>query len=461
MLYDYQREGAKYLASRKVALLADEMGVGKSAQVVAACDLINAKRVLVVCPAVARIHWIREFAKFSTQTRPFEILFTAKQPLSPGLSVITSYDLTFRTKITGAFDVLVLDEVHFLKSLETRRSKAVFGKEGLVRQAKRVWAVSGTPAPNHAGELWIMLYTFGVTKLNYTAFVERYCTYYVGPYGLQITGTKMQTIPELKLLLGKIMLRRKKEDVMLQLPPIYFQDMVVQPGEINLESDSGFFAYVYPHDRTQFLNNIIARERKLVEDVMETTRAGPYGLKALESISRSVSALRRYTGMQKIKPVAELILAELKANAYDKVVIFAIHQAVIEGLRVELRKFNPVTLYGRTEASKRQRNIDKFQKNPRCRVFIGNVQAAGTAITLTASNQVVVVECPWTPGDLAQAVMRCHRMGQKKTVTVRVIGLADSIDEKISRLIKQKARQLSRLFDERVLPSGETADIQI
>src|SRR4051812_8971031 len=92
-LYPYQIEGAKWLAERKLALLADEMGVGKTAQVIRACDDIGAERILILCPAVARINWQREFARFSKKQRKFSILMGKKDSYDVSNSTISSYDL--------------------------------------------------------------------------------------------------------------------------------------------------------------------------------------------------------------------------------------------------------------------------------------------------------------------------------------------------------------------------------
>jgi SWI/SNF-related matrix-associated actin-dependent regulator 1 of chromatin subfamily A len=455
-LFPYQIEGAKWLASRSLALLADEMGLGKSAQVVRASDILDLKKILIICPAVARVNWLREFQKFSTTSRNFDLVLNGKSKVTPGSSVICSYDLIATTSLPGPWDALVVDESHFMKSLEAKRTKAILGRDGIVRQAKRVWALSGTPAPNHAGELWPILYTFGATPLLYDKFVTKYCDSYSPRYNqVQITGTKPAMIPEIRNLLSTVMLRRRKEDVMKELPPICFDDIVVEPGPVDLDTESSFIQYVYPNDRRKELEQKLKKEKKIVESIAGAAGFGKDGMKALEAMAQSVSTLRRYTGLQKVASTAELLASELESNAYEKLVIFAIHRDVIEGLRLKLKDFKPVTLYGGTSPESRQKHIDKFQNNPRCRVFIANIQAAGTAITLTAAHTVVFIEQDWVPGNNAQAAMRCHRIGQTKPVNVRFVGLADSIDEKISQVLKRKTRQLSAIFDGPVLQNAK------
>jgi SWI/SNF-related matrix-associated actin-dependent regulator of chromatin subfamily A-like protein 1 len=439
-LFPYQIEGAAWLASKTVALLADDMGLGKSAQVIAALDQIRAERVMVVCPAAARVNWIREFQKFSSYPREYEVWTERKQKLSASKSVIASYDLASLSSqfIEGSFDALVLDEAHFLKTLETKRTKAILGREGLVRRAGRVWALTGTPAPNHPGELWPLLYTFGATTLKYGGFVDRYCESYETGYGRQIVGAEKRRIAELRGILAPLMLRRKKEEVLKDLPPIFFQDLTVEPGPVDIELIPSFHEYTFPSDRRDELEEKLAFERKKLEAA---------DMEHLEALAQSVSTLRRYSGLQKVEPVADLIKEELLNKSYKKIVVFAIHRDVIEGLRSRLKDFGAVTLYGGTPPEKRQKHIDSFQRDAETKVFIGQIQAAGTALTLTAASNVLFVEQDWVPGNNSQAAMRCHRIGQQLPVFVRVAGLATSIDERIAQVLRRKMVDHTAIFD--------------
>lgn len=463
-LFPYQELGAFWLSEGTHRILADEMGLGKSAQAIHAADLLRANKILVLCPAVARENWLREFQKFSISPRHFEIIQSRldknRHHLYPSWqnhSLICSYDLADNLNeilnINGMgskFDLIILDEFHYLKSHTAKRTKAVFGKNGLIRKAPRCFALSGTPAPNHPGELWPTLFTFGITKLSYTHFIERFCNYYELPQhrGIQITGAKIYRIPELKSLMAPHILRRKKEDVLKELPPIHYTNIVVPPGKVDLDIEASFTQYVFPHDRRHVLEARLKKEKNILDTILNNTRFTRDGFKALEAISNSISTLRMYTGIQKVQAVADLVAHELDSNAYEKIVIFGIHQGVIEGLRQRLRRFGAVTLYGQTPPVKRQRHIDKFQRNPKTRVFIGNIQAAGTAITLTAAHHVIFIEQDWVPGNNAQAAMRCHRIGQTKPVFVRFVGLVNSLDEKIAQRLKQKTKELVLLFDQ-------------
>lgn len=449
--FPYQNAGAEFLVGKRFALLADEMGLGKTNQAIRGLDRIHAKRALVVCPSVARINWLREFELWSLSKLDCHIMTKLTDNPPPTGNVICSFDYaTENAAKLSAFDwdVLIVDEAHFMKSHEAKRAKAIMGANGVIRKSKRCWLLTGTPAPNHPGELWIMLYTFGVTKLNYDAFINRYCVVVPTTYGPKVKAAKTERIPELRQLLSQFMLRRLKKDVMKELPPITFGHTNVEAGLVDIEILPSFTQYFLPTDRRAELNAELKRQQDLLSNVFHNMKSHQDDkVIALAAISDSVSTLRRYIGLQKCEAAIEIITRELEAKAYNKIVIFAIHRDVIETMRVGLRKFGAVVLYGGTDPAKRQRNIDRFQRNPKCRVFIGNIHAAGTAITLTAASNVTFIEQDWVPGNNAQAIMRCHRIGQTEHVHVRFIVLDGTLDAKIGYVVKRKTEQLTQIFD--------------
>lgn len=423
-LYEYQNKGAAFLAARTRALLADDMGLGKSAQAIRGCELAGFKKPFVICPASVRENWRREFDLFSTEKIVPRV--ASFDELVRGPSKFKNID----------FDLLIVDESHYLKNPKTKRTRAVLGAGGLAHKASSVWLLSGTPAPNHAAELWPMFKAFGATDLDYNAFVNRYCnSYEFKPYVFQISGTRQHRIPELKAMLAPFMLRRKKEDVLSDLPPISFNDIAIS-RKANIHQK------LTPEIKADF--------ERLEEVFEEAYSGGEYDeetmLRLLEMQAGSVSSLRKYCGWAKVGACAELIKEELDSNAYKKIVIFGVHRDVIGTALDALKAFKPVSITGSTPAKDRQAIVDRFQNDDACRVFLGNIRAAGTGITLTASNQVFFIEQEWVPGENAQAAMRCHRIGQSLPVFVRFAGLAGSVDQKIAYALARKSRELSQIF---------------
>lgn len=437
------------------ALLADEMGLGKSAQVIIGCDLVGAFNILIVCPAAVRINWDREFYRFSPMDRPCVILATGKDKPARGVNIV-SYDLIASNEkmrkmlMAMQWDVLVMDEAHYCKERSAKRTKALYGHNknpGIMHSAKRCWRLSGTPAPNNASELYTHMKSAGIEKRPYWDFVYDFCSGFDSDYGYKITGHKNTT--KMRSLLALFMLRRKKDEVMTQLPPIVFANVTVERSEVEL--DPWFYENWKPIGVPAFLENM--------KNIDSTLKAGLNALKTghhhtsedslrlLEAHSKSTSTLRRYIGLAKLPRVLEMLDEDLASGAIDKLVIFAIHQQVIEQTRTAFRKYGAVTLYGNTPTAKRQLNIDKFQNDPKCRVFIGNIGAAGTGITLTRAHEVAFIEADWVPANNAQAAMRCHRVGQTKPVRVRFFSCAGSVDEDVMRVVVHKTREIAKIID--------------
>lgn len=462
-LFPYQVEGALWLASKTQALLGDSMGLGKSAQAITACDHINAANILVVCPASVRVNWTREFDRFSTQKRPITLIENGKVAPADGINVV-SYDLIAgNEKLRKALRsrqwcALILDEVHYLKERTAKRTKAIYGHNknpGIAHSARHVWRLSGTPMPNNPSELYTHLRSAGVENRSYWDFVFQYCDGFEGNWGYQITGTKDSAIPALRQQLSTIMLRRKKEDVAVQLPPIVFHEITVPKNDVEL--DPWFYENWAQLDRNpgkavaMFLDQLNDQNQTLSKSLKAIQQSSHYNshdaLRLIESYSKSTSTLRRYIGLAKLNACLDIIEEELKTNQYEKIVLFAVHAQVIEQTRVRFRDYGAVTLFGGTPPEKRQRHIDRFQKDKNCRVFIGQVVAAGTGITLTAANEVAFLEASWVPADNAQAAMRVHRIGQTAKVRCRFFVCAETVDEQVMRVVAKKSRDIAKVLD--------------
>lgn len=451
--FPYQQEGARFLAPLHHGLLADEMGLGKSCQAVVAADMVGANRILVCCPAAVRVNWAREFERFSPLDRPCTVLLTGEDRVPADGVVVCSYDSLLNDKLREQlkrvqWDLLVLDEAHYLKERSAKRTKAIYGHNsrapGLMVNAKRTWRLTGTPAPNNASELYTHLKSAGLIDMPYWDFVFRYCTGFDSGFGFKITGHK--NVDELKQLLGRFMLRRKKEDVMTELPPITFQQVTVERTAVDLLP---FYEQLRGKTKDQFMSELKLADSTLKAAFLAIKDSNtPFQdrLKVIESMANgNMTTLRRYLGLAKLTRFSDIIEEELATGALTKIVIFAIHRDVIEGLRNRFGKYGVVTLYGGTPAEKRQAHIDRFQKDPKCRVFVGNIQAAGTGITLTAAHEVAFIEADWVPANNAQAAMRCHRIGQTKPVRVRFFSCAGSVDEEVMDTLRRKARELAKL----------------
>lgn len=456
--YPYQIKGAQWLASKSQALLADWMGLGKSAQAVHACDLVGAKRILVICPASVRANWKREFFRFSPLDRPITVMMPGDSTIPISGVLVMSYDMAANPAIRKRlmeqpWDVLVLDEAHFLKERSAKRTKAVYGHAGypgIAHKAKHVWRLTGTPAPNDASELYTQLTSGGVIdKVPYWDFVFTYCAGFNHDYGYKITGHK--NVEQLKKIMAPFMLRRTLKDVDMELPKLRYQEVIVPRSDVELDP------HFYEAVKAAGGEDSFMEELRVADQTLRTalasvdlsyTGSDKDKLGILAGLAPSNSSLRRYIALAKLPACLDIIEEDLKYDSHHKVVIFAIHQAVIEETRARFAKYGAVTLYGKTPADKRQQNLEKFKTNPKCRVFIGNIQAAGVGIDglQEAACHVEMIEQDWVPSNNAQAIMRVHRNGQRNPVRVRVFQLEDSVDEDIQVTVTRKARELMRIF---------------
>lgn len=454
-LFPYQEVGRDFLAVNKTCLLADSPRLGKSVQTITAVDKINAQTVLIVCRAIARANWQFEFEKWSGRKWNFIPIYNQKAEINfssnaPNL-VITSYEClkTVLEKMEGKkFDVSVVDESHYVKEPTAKRTQLVFGKENLPVKTRRLWLLTGTPICSHYAELWTALFSFGATQLSYWNFAKRFCIVKDTGFGTVIASnnTDPARIEELQKIMEKKILRREPEDVSMQLPKISMSTVMVPPGKVDLAL-TVFWKYAKPYNRIAELNELIEKELQILNGIMESGKMSDELLETLKAQSKSISTLRRYTALQKLEPALELIMSELDAGAYHKCVIFAHHRDCILGAAQYLYKYFPVTMYGGTNPRRLEKNLKNFQ-NPKhkTRVFIGQISAAGTSISLSAANHVFFLEESFVPSDNLQAAQRCGGINQPNPIFVRTFCLENSYDKRVQQILMQKMNEIAKVY---------------
>lgn len=432
-LYPYQRAGVAWLAPQKTALLADEMGLGKTVQAILAAAEVRARSIGVVCPAGLRLNWRREFARWWPDWIEMPTLY------------VESYDKVARgVWKKPQFDVLVIDEAHYAKTASARRTTMLYGRDangtGLVAHAKHVWLLTGTPAPNNPAELWTHLRALRPALMtgkngkpaSYWSFAKRYCHVVDQGFGPKIMRGK--NLPELKALIAPFVLRRTKVEVLKDLPEIRF-DVLPLDGDV-LKAARG-------------LNEIVDGINLLDQGHRLKTVLTDHGVDGLRAIASHVATLRRVTAMAKVPALIDWI--ENFLNSGEKLVVFAHHRDAIEALHEGILhrdggETGIARITGDTTQEFRQINVDEFQKNPRTRLFIGQLQAAGTGLTLTAASTVLLAEQSWVPAENVQAAARVHRIGQKNACQVWSAVLAGSIDEQVGDALTRKMNDLVQLF---------------
>lgn len=423
-LKPFQEVGRDFLAARQRALLADEMRLGKTPQAIMAAKKIRAKRILVLCPAIAQAGWRKMFADWW-----------------PGqYAAITSYDkarLNRKEYASRGWDVLILDESHYLKNWETARTRAVFSKGGIAWNAQYIWALSGTPAPNHIGELWPLLRAFGVTRLSYWSFVEGYCRV---TDDCKIVGTRQEKAGELREMLKPIMLRRLKSEVASELPPCTVAPYYVEPRPeyLGVHRPVHTDAWADKHQRAE-----LALRKEIVDMTPDAMLAYLSGRQA------ELASLRRYTALLKAPALVDTLRFELDLGELDKVVVFGYH---VDALRISFLMmkeygFETRMLYGGTPEKKRERMISSFN-SPRTKqcVLFAQIIAAGTAIDLSAAHDGILLDRDWVPGNNMQALERMGGYNQKHPIYIRDFIIPGSVDEIVARVVNRKMAELGQVF---------------
>jgi SWI/SNF-related matrix-associated actin-dependent regulator 1 of chromatin subfamily A len=426
----FQLDGAEFLAERIRALLADEPGVGKTAQVVIAAEQLRAGLVRIICPAVGIEHWRREFRRWW------------KGPKLPSLEIM-SFDQAraqSRALRTGQIvpwraDVLVLDECHYAKNPDAARTLAVFGKGGFGWYAHRIWSLSGTPAPNNVAELWPMLRAYGATGLDYEGFKRYFCI--VDALG-KVRGSNPERMKELRAILKPFTLRRKKIDVLPELGAIDIQPWYVEPNAALIQSDG------FEHTDVE---QAVKKEEAALRKAIKTL--SPEELLAfLAGHQHEFATLRRYNAMLKAPAVYDQVRFEIDAGLLDKVVIYGYHKEPLEVLRSEFFKvgIGAAVINGATPQKDRDKLVQwwKHPKGPR--VMLASIIAAGVVLDFTEAHQGIMLELDWVPGNNLQAMQRMHRIGQKYPVSIRVAN-SSPIDEVINDVVARKTKELSAVFD--------------
>lgn len=446
-LRSYQNAGVLFLIGKKYAGLFDDCGLGKTPQSLVAARKINAKYILIVCPAVARFNWDREIRQWLSETASTSVLTSKIKDLPCSDIVIVSHDLltdkqTHETLLTRDWDLLIIDEAHFLKSKSAKRTKAVYGAKcdlsgkSIAARASRVWILTGTPAPNHTGELWTHLRALypeaimGVSgkPMGEQEYQGQYCKLEDTHFGTRIVGSR--DIKILKSKMSGFFVRRKKEAVLKDLPSVTIDSI---PVSLKKMDGQDMNKALMKHSDAQHLAS--AATKLSSDDLIEF----------MKSHATELATYRRHTGILKLPVCLEWLKTEM-ASTNKKFIVFAIHHEVIDKIFEHMAAFNPVKLDGRDSAKNRDTSVQRFQNDPSCKLFVGQIAAAGTALTLTASSDVAFFETDWVPANNYQALSRAHRFTQTRGVVVRFLTLPNSIDDIISRALVRKTRELNQLF---------------
>ena len=468
----YQTAGSAWIYTRlsspdtRAVLLCDDPGLGKTQQALNAADKLHVRRMLVVAPAGARRVWAQEIGKWHHEWRSrvlniepgVKIADVQPQLGDAELIVLISYDALSQTAQMAQlwtttltkyqWDLLVVDEAHYLKGF-SNRTRAVYGdkgtNQGIHTACDRVLLLTGTPTPNHAGELWHHIRTLwpdiliipshdSSRQMSEAEFQERFTEFTDTKWGRMVTRSKNQAV--LRERLKPYVLHRSKRTVLPELPPVVTQDVPLSVSRETIRENLTF--------ANERLHSSLSNNTRLLDDdafIAALMHAQRHDL-------GNVASLRRCLGELKVDAAADWITERMECGV-RKMLVFGWHQSVIDHLLRRLHPYDPVSITGQTTPNGRTNAIDLFQTRETVRVFAGQIIAAGTAITLTEAMEVTIVEPSWVPGENRQAIDRAHRIGQHNSVLANFLFVPGTLDERIMQVFRRKAADVAPIIPDK------------
>jgi SWI/SNF-related matrix-associated actin-dependent regulator 1 of chromatin subfamily A len=433
---EHQKEAIQKLVENKKFILADDMGLGKTTSTIIAALESGSKKVLIICPATLKINWKREIENYSDKSI---YIAESKNFSTEADFVIINYDIIKNfhdTKkkddsqvLAANFDLVIVDEAHYIKNAKAQRTKLI---NDIVKKTERLWLLTGTPMTSRPIDYFNLLSIIDspVAK-NWMAYAIRYCSGYQFKVGNRkvwnVTGAS--NLEELRDRTVGLTLRRLKENV-LDLP-----DKIITPVYLRLKS-------------------------KEYENVMgeyyDWYDKNPEESKSLTVQFTKLTKVRQIIADEKIKQTIEL--AENILEQDKKVIIFCNFTDSLNKITEHFGK-TAVKLDGSMSKPERQNSVDQFQDNPKVKVFVGNIKAAGVGITLTAAEAVIMNDLSFLPSDHAQAEDRAYRYGQKNNVLVYYPIFENTIEGIIYDILNNKKQVIATVMGDNQHPADMAEEI--
>lgn len=445
-LRDYQREGLAWLAFLSDAglggILADDMGLGKTVQVLA--HIVDEKQrgrltepVLVVAPTSLIGNWCDETARFAPGLRVLVLHGSARSARYAAIDehdlIITTYPLLSRDRsrlLEAKFSLLVLDEAQAIKNARSLAAQVVRDIP-----ATRRLAMTGTPLENHLGELWAQ---FDAVEPGLLGSSRQFTRFFRNPIEKQGDLERQQ---RLKRRIGPLLLRRRKEDVLSELPP---KTEMVHRLELA------------PGQRELYETLRLAQHERVREAIRERG-LGQSGIIVLDALLKlrqvccdprlvKLESARRTRGSAKLDALLELLSRLVEEGR--RVLVFSQFTEMLDLIAPEVGKIGiaHLMLTGQTPAADRSERVRQFQDG-QVPVFLVSLKAGGTGLNLTAADTVIHYDPWWNPAVETQATDRTHRIGQEKPVFVYKLICTGTVEEKIQALQARKSDLSAAILD--------------
>lgn len=435
-LYQYQNEGVRWLLfcflNGTGTILADEMGLGKTAQIIGLLTELKTRKILgkalVIAPGTLLENWKREIDKFSNELKPLihhgHDRINIAEEFSEYDVIITSYNLLvndFHTLKRVSWDIIAFDEASMLKNPTSER--AIFAND--IKATCKI-AITGTPLENNIFDF------FTISKLVHPGGLQSLEDFKENIYYDKSTTEKFKT------LTSQIMLRRKKEDVLKELPAKIeiFCNIKMSIDERN----------EYNKIESSALNEQNASALTVLSKLRQYT-SHPQLLEGV--IPLSISEL----SLKSVKFTRCLEILEAIRSSNEKVIIFTPFLLMIDILKKSLSELFHISAYsldGRNEISFRQSIIDSFSEENNFSVLICNPYTAGFGLNITSANHVIHYTRQWNPAVELQATARVHRNGQTKPVNIYYLYYQNTIEDVIHRVLINKTNIANEFVKESI-----------
>jgi len=451
-------------------LLADEPGLGKTAESVLAASVADAYPLLVVVPNVVKMNWAREVQRWTPQRRATVISGGGADIDAFADVFIVNYEILDRhlswLSSIGLKGVVV-DEAHFIKNLTSQRSQNVLALASRVRQQTRdplMLALTGTPLINDVEDfdaIWRFLgWTNGekpgpelMEKLDATGLTPADKAFY----------------PEAReAVISMGIVRRKKKDVAADLPDKLVADLPVELDDEfgrsirQAERELGARLAAKYHRIIEARGDRGLAAGEIDEDIVRLVAHGELEeSKAAGSGNENVFTMVRRIGQAKAHLAADY--AVQLQRSVGKVVFFAKHIDVMDAAEAHFKAsgLKSVSVRGEQTSTARQAAIDAFNSDPDVGIAVCSLTAAGVGLNMQAASNVVLAELSWTAAEQTQAIDRVHRIGQGEPVTAWRIIAAHTIDTKIAELIDSKEGLAARALDGQAIEPGSSDSVQL
>jgi superfamily II DNA or RNA helicase len=451
---DLMRHQARFIESARAGhrsyLLADEPGLGKTAQALLAANVAGAYPLLVVVPNVVKVNWAREVQKWTPQRTATVVHGDGDDIDAFADIVIVNYEVLDRHVAwlsRRGFKGMVVDEAHFIKNKDSQRSKNVQSLSRSIRAARPdalFIALTGTPLINQIEDFRMIWQYLGWIddKKPLPRLLAKLEAAELTPADPGFFASAREAVIEMGIV------RRKKVDVAADIPARRIADIPVE-----LEGEAG--RSIYEAERA-LVARLVERFRRLRATRPDTDAQDLIRMVAAAELEESrssgesgdnVFAMVRRIGQAKATPAADYTV-NLARNV-GKVVFFAKHIDVMDEAEKYFAKagLKTVSIRGDQTSKARQAAIDAFTNDPDVAVVVCSLMAAGVGVNLQAASNVVLAELSWTNAQQTQAIDRVHRIGQELPVTAWRIIAAGTIDGRLAELIDSKAGLAARALD--------------